>query len=543
MIDHEIRDYQDRQLLEAAQSFAKGNRSIAIQLNTGGGKTVEFATMAWRFNTKSLKRVLIGCHRSKLMEQATDTLKEWYNVDSHIITQDTRYIYDSDVYVGMVETLFRRMNKNPKYLPPVGLVILDEAHMGNFKKMHQFFPDALISGFTATPIYSDKKYPMKNDYQDIIVGPQVSELISRGALCQNITYSVEGVDRSHLLVVRGQFDEEYMAKEYSKIRNVQNTIDNYEALSPGTKAICYNVNCEHSRIVTKAFRDRGYDCRNIDNNTPDDEKIRAYNWFKNSPNGILCNVGIATMGYDEPTIQTVILNFSTLSLVKYLQCGGRGGRPIDLNFIARYQHEYAYDLVPKNSFMIIDMGGNAMQPGFGDWNMDRDWKDKFWNPPKKGDKLDAAPYKICPRCKALVPLQSRTCIYCEYVFPQQPIKYDAQPVKLELYTTNLDVKRLLEENAARKDFHSLFIIENNLITQAKYKLNGSQFDKGHADLIISLFEEKAKEWCELTKREYNDEFKKFVRKHILGKLKVIFQYDPDDKKIVAIQPIDQLFSF
>ena len=72
---------------------------------------------------------------------------------------------------------------------------------------------------------------------------------------------------------------------------------------------------------------------------------------------------IATVGFDEPTVINILLNFSTLSVVKFIQCCGRGGRPIDEDLALRLGVE------PKSFFNIIDMGGNCIR--FGDWNDDR----------------------------------------------------------------------------------------------------------------------------------------------------------------------------
>src|SRR5690606_41971324 len=49
-------------------------------------------------------------------------------------------------------------------------------------------------------------------------------------------------------------------------------------------------------------------------------------WFADSPNGILCNVGILTRGFDQPDIEVVILYRATKSLPLFLQMVGRGSR-------------------------------------------------------------------------------------------------------------------------------------------------------------------------------------------------------------------------
>ena len=87
-------------------------------------------------------------------------------------------------------------------------------------------------------------------------------------------------------------------------------------------------------------------------------------WYKDTPNAILCNVAILTTGFDAPDTETVIMNRATLSMPLWLQCTGRGSRPSK----------------NKQMFKILDLGENAIT--HGDWCDSRDWKLIFEKPPK-----------------------------------------------------------------------------------------------------------------------------------------------------------------
>lgn len=516
-------DYQEHQIRQDAQLIASGKRCIVNQLNTGGGKTVEFATIAFRYTTLSMKKVFIMVHRDELLNQSDKTLKEWYGIDAQLITKGNNKVYDKDVYIGMVETCFKRLQRDANYFPEIGLVILDEAHLGNFRKIHQFFPNAIIIAFTATPIYTDKKYPMHNDYEDIIVGPQVNELIKRRALCQNITYSVGTVSRNGLRLHGSDFDETEMGKEYSKFRHVKNVIDMYEQLAPNTKTICYNVNIEHSLKVTEAFKSKDYDVRHIDGKTSDEEREEIFKWFETKDSNILCNVGIATMGYDNPYVTNIIDNFSTMSLVKWLQTAGRGGR--------------ICQEINKTYFSILDLGFNGKF--FGDWNQDRDWKDIFFNPPKKRSKTDAAPYKDCPNCRALIPIQAMVCPYCDYQYTRKAVAYDEVQVSLQLITKNLNVEYICETNSNRNAYYSLFLIENDLIRQTKYQLGNRSITHDDAKLLIDIFMPLAEKWSQTMNKSWRHH-EQFCKKHIVDKIEKTFGYKFNE--IEAIRPIDSISS-
>jgi superfamily II DNA or RNA helicase len=110
------------------------------------------------------------------------------------------------------------------------------------------------------------------------------------------------------------------------------------------------------------FSALGYPIRHLDNKTTAAERKEILLWLKKTKGAILTSVSILTTGFDEPTIQTVILNRATTSLTLYHQMIGRGSRR----------------LPNKKTFGIIDLGNNTDR--FGEWNAPIDWKHVFENP-------------------------------------------------------------------------------------------------------------------------------------------------------------------
>jgi superfamily II DNA or RNA helicase len=90
----------------------------------------------------------------------------------------------------------------------------------------------------------------------------------------------------------------------------------------------------------------GYPIRHLDNTSNTEERKDILHWFKH-PDAILTSVGILTTGFDEPTVDTIILNRATKSLTLYYQMIGRGSRK----------------LPNKDQFTVIDLGNNAARFG------------------------------------------------------------------------------------------------------------------------------------------------------------------------------------
>jgi superfamily II DNA or RNA helicase len=438
------RVYQD-ELIEQTIELVSSKRKVLVQSSTGSGKTVIFAKIARRYFRSQSKSVLILVHREELLHQAQRAIKHICGIDATLITAGFKGTRANRVYIGMVESTVTRLNA----FIGVGLVIIDECHVANFNKVHQFFLEELIIGFTATPIAASKKEPLNKYYHGIVAGPQIHKLIKDGYLAQNITRCPKDIVDStqfEIDVMKGDFKERAMSTEFSKPRYLFETVKAYMRIAIGSKAIVFNVTKEHSKQQTQVFKDFGFKCKHLDSDNTTEERAAILKWFKETPDAILCNVMIATVGFDEPTIETVILNYSTLSLAKFIQCCGRGSRPI---------------ADTKTHFNIIDMGGNCIR--FGDWNDDRDWIDLFENPSKPAGGL--APIKTCPECEALVYASARICQYCQYEFPQKERAKEQHIEEIVLVTKNIDMDRLIAKNAFKYEYYTFDEMAHKVVEQ------------------------------------------------------------------------------
>jgi superfamily II DNA or RNA helicase len=524
-----LHSYQETGINTVSRMLAAGKRRVCFQLATGGGKTVIFSAICQRYIEKSNKAIIIVVHREELMTQARRTLYEWHNIVAEIVGKKMR---TAKVYVAMVETLNNLM-KRGKTFPDVGMIIVDEAHIGNHRKIYDYFTDKLIIGFTATPLSASKKNPINADFEDIVCGPSIGELIATKALTKNCTIDIEGsVNRKSLKVKNGEFDETEMGKEFSKAHNVDNTIHAYKEYAVGTKTLVFNVNIAHSLKVHEAFTAAGYNSRHLDASATPEVRKATLDWFRDTPDAILNSVGILTTGLDEPSVQTCIMNRATLSLSLWLQCCGRCSRIFE----------------GKRYFLILDLGANAET--FGDWDFDRDWKYIFTHPPKPGDGV--APIKMCPQCDCINHAAARECkgMYmsdtvdsdgmiqptgspCNYIFPEK-VKVE-MPVTFKFFTENINVSQIIEDNQHRKEYYPFFLIGSKLASRAKKDI--PVLDDSIAEQILDHYHNKAKEWAHEKGKKYNQWHKDRAREHLSKELQRHFkQWRGWEISTIAQQP-------
>ena len=361
------RPYQEKAIQETFNTW-KDYKKLLLCIATGGGKTFIGCSLAKAFMNHG-KRVLVLVHREELMQQFVRTFKP-FCVTPELIVAERRGIPKSNCYIAMTETIHRRMKKNPHYLSLLGhidLLIVDEAHFDSHRKSIEVIErenDCHTLALTATPIPSSKKTIMKNDWDKIIYPITLTDLINQKWLCKCQTYSFNG-DVSGLEYRAGEFTEKSQLDVFGKPKLYGGLIENINNIIKDKKSLIFNVNVDHSLDITRRLEQSGYTARHLDGKTPKHEREEILKGFRDNKFQFLCNVGVCTTGYDEDTIESVILNRATCSVSLYYQMCGRGARiNPDIN---------------KYNFTILDMGMNWKR--FGTWDADYDWVDAFENPP------------------------------------------------------------------------------------------------------------------------------------------------------------------
>ncbi|MFN8273529.1 MAG: DEAD/DEAH box helicase [Flavobacteriaceae bacterium] len=343
---------------------APHNHHLLYQLPTGGGKTVIFSEIVRRYLAKHNKKVLVLTHRIELCKQTSQMLKG-FGVTNKIINSKVKDLPDQndfDCFVAMVETLKNRINDKKFHLDNIGLMIIDEAHYNSFRKLLRFFDNSFILGVTATPLSSNIKLPMYENYNELIVGDTIASLVEKGFLAKATTYSYEVGLTSLKVGINGDYTVKSSDDLYSNMIMQEKLLHAYTEKSLGKKTLIFNNGINTSLYVYDTFRAAGIEVRHLDNTTGPEERRDILEWFKHTHNAVLTSVGILTTGFDEPTVESVILNRATKSLTLYFQMIGRGSRKL---------HN-------KDEFTVIDLGNNAAR--FGLWSDPVNWQHIFKAP-------------------------------------------------------------------------------------------------------------------------------------------------------------------
>ena len=416
----QLRTYQLHAVDQIRAAF-KDTKRVVLCLPTGAGKTVVFSEIVRRVLEKGNK-VAIITHRRELLSQAGKLNR-------------------CDIL--MVETLNNQIKRGVVNLADYDLLVIDEAHIGNFSKILEGFGGFVI-GATATPV---SKPPMAQRYGKLIDSVSISDLIEEGYLCTPKTYAMHPVDTSKLASRMGEFTAQSLNDAFNRPQVYDGVVHEFCRKWADKKAIVFCVNIEATKATWLQFMlklglERVYQ---VHSEQPTELRAKIMADFIASKDGILVNCGIATTGFDCPDIEVVVVNRATQSVALWLQMVGRGSRPAP----------------NKDAFTILDFGENVHRLGF--WQEPRDWSKAFEGVEKKGTGV--APVKDCPCCSAVLYASARFCEFCGEIF-QTEAKQATEGVLQEMAYDKLSGRYLYDiaktpadlwELKSRKGYKQAFI--------------------------------------------------------------------------------------
>lgn len=358
---------------------------------TGSGKTIILASIIQSSASKG-KRVLFMAPRRELIHQACEKLR-LAGVEHGIIMAGENARGYLPVQVACVPTLVKRARNG---LPHFDLVIQDEAHIavgGEGGALLKSFQCPRI-GLTATPARTDG-LGLGELYDELVLGPSVADLTEHGFLVPVRYFAPSKPDLDGVKVTAGDYNQKQLGDRMDQVKLIGDVVENWARICPDRKTLVASVTVAHSMHLRDAFRAVGVKAEHVDGETPHDERAQLFRRFKDGDFQVLCNCEITTYGYDEPSVQCIVLAKPTKSIARYLQIVGRGLRPFP----------------GKDDIILIDHSGAVDELGYVDdvfpWSLDG--KEKVQER-KAAERKEPRPM-TCSSCKAVFK-PARHCPMC-----------------------------------------------------------------------------------------------------------------------------------
>ena len=368
MNDIQLYDYQEEMRRRIDTAF-KSCQSVMVQMPTGTGKTYLLASVVYGEIERSVKaNVWIVVHRRELVEQIEETLERFGEMLNDKADSDTALSLLSEetrISVMSIQWLSRHyeeLDERPS------LIVVDEAHHAvakTYAEVMNAFPEAKKLGVTATPCRL-RKGSFTKLFDTLLMSWSTKRFIATGrlSLYDYMSIKADSEDQRRVLgLTQRGADGDFSLKEMSEKLDVKPSIerlcDTILRYAADKKGITYAIDIAHAEHIAEEYRRHGINAVVISSKTPNEERRRNIDGFKDGEIQVLVNVDLFGEGFDCPDVEFIQLARPTLSLAKYLQQVGRGLRVFE----------------GKKYCLILDNVG--LYRLFGLPSDDRDWQAMF----------------------------------------------------------------------------------------------------------------------------------------------------------------------
>lgn len=368
-----LRPYQ-MEAVESVFEAWKEHDSTLIVMPTGTGKSVVFSEIIRRSQPK---RTLVIAHRAELIFQAVKHVEGTgleVDIEMADLSASASFWGQRPVVVASVQTLIsgqedrKRMHR---FKPEdFGVVIVDEGHhatSSSYVKVLDYFrtnPELRIFGCTATPDRADEQ-ALGQVFKSVSFDFEILDAIHGGWLVpiQQQMVTIEGLDFSEVRTTAGDLNGADLAALMEAEKNMQGVAAASIQIIGNRKTLAFTVSVKQAEILSDIFnRHKPGSSAWVCGMTPKEERRKILADFKDGSLQTVCNCGVLTEGFDDPSVEVVIQARPTKSRVLYSQMVGRGTRPlpgiIDGLDTPEERHKSIAESA-KPSMLVVDFVGNS----------------------------------------------------------------------------------------------------------------------------------------------------------------------------------------
>ncbi len=370
-----LRDYQHRASDAICTAFETVQSTLCV-MPTGTGKTILFAKIIERMCDRG--RAMILAHRAELIYQAVARIKDAVGLHADIemaeMRADDAGWFRSPVVVSTIQTQIAGFNGSRRCerfdAMEFDLLVVDEAHHAPAKSYRRVIehytanPNLKVLGVTATPDRHDER-ALGQVFESVAFEYDLIDAINDGWLVPIDQQLIEcaSLDFSQVKTVAGDLNQGDLARIMEYEEALQQVTGPVLDIVGDRKTLLFAASVAHAERMAEIFnRSRPNSAVIVSAKTDKETRAERVDGFRKSRYQFLCNVGIATEGFDIPDIEVVAQARPTKSRSLYAQMVGRGTRPLTglvdgLDDPAERRARIASS--PKPCVLVLDFVGNS----------------------------------------------------------------------------------------------------------------------------------------------------------------------------------------
>lgn len=321
----ELRPYQSEAIAAIQEQWQSGKRRTLLVLPTGAGKTIVFCKLAEDL-VRTGQRVLIMAHRSELLDQAADKLYKATGLRSATEKAEETCLGSwFRVVVGSVQSL-QRPKRLEQFTPDYfNTIIVDEAHhclSDGYQRVLQHFDGANVLGVTATPDRGD----MRN------LGQYFDSLAYEYTIVRAIHEGYLSPIKAETIPLRMDISAVNAQSGDFKLGDLATALDPYlysiaEEMTTrcmNRKTVVFLPLVKTSQKFRDILNEAGFCAAEVNGESAD--RAEVLRDFADGKYNVLCNSMLLTEGWDDPSVDCIVVLRPTKVRSLYCQMVGRGTR-------------------------------------------------------------------------------------------------------------------------------------------------------------------------------------------------------------------------
>ena len=353
----ELRPYQQEARESIQREWENGNKKTLLVLPTGCGKTIVFSKVI-EDRVRKGERVLVLAHRSELLEQASDKLKQSTGLNTATEKAEETSIGSwFRVVVGSVQTLQRdkRLRKFAK--DHFDTIVVDEAHhciSDGYQRVLGHFDQANVLGVTATPDRGDMRN-LGTYFESLAYEYTLPKAIKEGYLSKIKALTIPlTLDLSGVGTQAGDFKSSDLSSALDPY--LYQIADEMAKQCQDRKTVVFLPLVKTSQKFRDILNERGFKAAEVNGESKD--RAEVLKDFEEGKYNVLCNSMLLTEGWDCPSVDCVVVLRPTKVRALYSQMVGRGTRLFpgkeELLLLDFLWHTERHDLCRPASIIATD---------------------------------------------------------------------------------------------------------------------------------------------------------------------------------------------
>ncbi|BBO84014.1 hypothetical protein DSCO28_45800 [Desulfosarcina ovata subsp. sediminis] len=328
-----LRPYQKKAVAAVVSRYQEQNqRRMLLYLPTGAGKTVIATHIIKALRaSKAFGKVLFVAHRREIIDQTARTIRRHLPGLGVQIEQGKRTVKaQGAITLASVQSLVRRKEKyDPK---DYALIICDECHRAlapSWGEVIDYFhiqadQETLLLGMTATPQRTDGKSAL-DIFGRTAFEISRADLEDLGYLVPMRYFTIRGnLNLDKVRMSAGDFQVGALSRVMNTAANRALTLKAWMEQGEGKKTIAFCAGVDHALDLASDFSALGIRAEKIDGKSKNRGDILKR--FTDGNIQVLTNYGVLTEGFDDPSVECILMARPTTSPLVYTQCIGRGLR-------------------------------------------------------------------------------------------------------------------------------------------------------------------------------------------------------------------------